>query len=353
MERVGRVGFITGQEDGSLAIERMILHVVGTDGFTPQPEMAVEQGAFFVERIRNAAVDGVHLFNKGSLTQKLVEEMAARKVPFESGGQGLADSFSRLHVGTSADGAFFVFQLATHDPATKLFSLIKYDYRLVLELVTGKGAQHLREVVQAFVKEPRAIQKSCLIRVRGGIADELVSAFDRMGRTPDLTDYFGRFLDVRRERSDDELSSALNEALRATLSEVQPHLPKRDVIAALEIGKDSLRGRAVVDDSAIREAVFVAAGSPDDEAIRNALDAATDRQLGRHRLGGVAFHANPAVLAKRPRRRIKTAEGVTVVYPGEEEGQSVHIRAEDGGSVITIRTKVELVENDTLADKSR
>jgi hypothetical protein len=96
------VSFITGEEDGSLAIGRMILHVVGSENvFVPQPEMPVEQAAFFLERIRNAAVDGVHNFNQASPTKRLVEEMADASVSFENGGQDLAQSFSRLHVGAS------------------------------------------------------------------------------------------------------------------------------------------------------------------------------------------------------------------------------------------------------------
>ena len=347
------VSFITGQEDAALAIERMILHVVGSTAFSAQPEMAIEQEVFFLERIRNAAIDGVHNFNATSPTKQTLEEMAVGLQTFERGGQTLAASFTRLHVEASTDGAFFVFQLGTHDPKTKLFSLIKYDYRLALELVNRDGAQHLREVVQAFVKEPRAIQKSCLIRVVNDVADDLVSAFDRMGKTPDLTDYFARFLDVRRERSDGELSSALNEALRATLSDVKAHLPNGDAVAALEIGKDSLRGRAVVDDSAIKEAVFVAAGMPEDPNIRATLDHAIDKHLARRRLNGVTFQPDRTILARRPKRRIKTAEGVTVVYPGEEEGHSVHLRPEDGGTVITIRTRARLVENETLPETAR
>lgn len=348
-----RVGFLTEEEAGSLVIQRMILHVVGKGGFVAQPEMAVEQAPFFLDRIKNAAIDGVHIFNKNSATKQLVEAIAAGPDTFENCGQRLARAFSQYHVGASTDGAFFVFQLGTHDPITQLFSLIKYDYRVVLELVNHTGTQHLREVVQAFVREPRAIQKSCMVRIRNGVADELVSAFDRMGRTPDLTDYFGRFLDVARERSDDELSKSLNEALRATLSAVQEYLPHRDVVAALDVGKESLRGRITVDETAIREAVFVAAGSPDDEVVRKVLDIAIDKQLGQRRLRGVEFRPNPEVLAKRPKRKIRTVEGVMVVFPGDEEGQSVRISSDDGGRVITIRTKAELVEDGTLAEGSR
>jgi hypothetical protein len=351
------LSFITEQEASSITIRRMILHVVGgEDGFEAQEEMQdFEHAPFFLERIRGAAVDGVYSFEDASETKRRLERMARGELAFKTGGQELARAFSKAHVEASRDGAFFVFELEVGLPDTVLYSLVKYDYRSAIEFTAKEGRQSLRAIVQAFVTERRAIQKSCFVRVVAGQAETLVSAFDRMGRAPDLTDYFRNFLDVKRSRSDHELSVDLNEMLRATLTACREFIPNRDVPAALEASKVSLRGREVIDESAIREAIYVGSGRPDDEATRVELDRSATREIKRRKLAGVEFRPALAVLAQRPRRQIKTIESVVLSYPGEEEGKSVRReRQPDGlGWIITIRTQRDFVEDATLAIKSR
>lgn len=349
------LSFLTDDEATSLTIRRMILHVVGgEEDFEAQAEQdEIEHKAFFLKRIKNAAIDGVHEFQPESDTKQRLEHVAMQQISFERAGQDLSRAFSLAHVGASAAGAFFVFELGVNHQDTSLYSMVKYDYRNVLELVSKAGRQSLRSIVQAFVTEGRAIQKSCLVRVRNGKAEPLVSAFDRMGTSPDLTDYFRKFLGVGRTRSDDELSANLNEMIRSALTTCKPMLPGRNVVAALDRTKESLRGRPIVDESAIREAIFVGCGSPKDQDSRDELNRATTSGLKRHRLTGVEFRPSPGVLAQRPRRQIKTAESVVLSYPGEEEGRSVRKEQQpDGGWIITIRTQRELVEDGTLPAKA-
>lgn len=349
------MSFLTDDEAMSLTVNRMILHVVGgDDDFEAQAEQGeIEHEQFFLERIRNAAVDGVHTFDATSDTKQRLERIARDEISFEDAGQELSRAFSQAHVGTSTAGAFFVFELGVPAQDTVLYSMVKYDYRNVLELVSKAGRQSLRSIVQAFVTERRAIQKSCLVRVRNGHAEPLVSAFDRMGNSPDLTDYFRKFLGVRRTRSDEELSRNLNELLRSTLTACKDILPGRNVVAALERTKESLRGRPIVDESAMRDAIFVGGGSPDSEDARAELERTTTRELKKHRLAGVEFRPSSGVLAQRPRRQIKTAESVILSYPGEEEGRSVRKEQQsDGGWIITIRTQRDLVEDGTLPAKA-
>ena len=356
LEERTALSFLTDEESAALSVRRMILHVVGTEGtFEAQEEQReIEHEPFFLDRIRNNAIDGVHSFEDESEAKLRLERIAQGELAFQTGGQELARVFSRAHVRTSVPGAFFLFELDVNAPGTTLYSMIKYDYQNALELVARDGRQSLRVIVQAFVTDRRAIQKSCLVRVVNGSAEPLVSAFDRMGRSPDLTDYFQSFLEVRRSRDDAELSAGLNELLRTTLSACREILPRRDVVAALDLSKESLRGRDLVDESAIREAIFVGSGSPADEHARTQLDRATTRALKHQRMTGVSFCPAPSVLARRPRRQIKTAESVVLSYPGEEEGRSVMRERQPSGAgwIITIRTQREFVEDATLAIKA-
>ena len=349
------MGFLSDLETSSLSIKQMILHVVGgKDPFVPQPLMdGLGHIDFFRARILDTAIDGVHRFEEKSETKALLGKIGAGALGFESGGQELSRRFSNDHVGSSRDGAFFVFELGTNNSDVTLFSMIKYDYAQAVELYAKDGKNALRQIVQAFVRERRAIQKSCLVRVINGVVQNQVSAIDRMGDAPDLTDYFQKFLEVVRDRDTNELSQRLNEVLRATLQNCKLLLPAQDVPAALAATKSHLRGRANVDDDAIREAIFVAADRSDDEA-RAELDKVLTRQLRDKKLAGVRFKPDPRTLARPARRKLRTVEGVTLEYPGEQEDRAVaRAPAADGGWTITIKTRQKLVEDVVLPDRIR
>ena len=350
------MSFLTEDELAGLVINRMILHVVGgEDEFEPQPEMdAGEHAEFFLARIQDTAVAAVHEFQEGSAAKTLLERMARDEVTFEAGAQALSDDFSGRHVAASRDGAFFVFELGVADPHVRIYSLIKYDYRQVVELYDRDGRSALRQIVQAFVKEKRAVQKSALVRVVNGVAEIAVSARDRMAEAPDLTDYFRAFLRVARERNNNELSLGVSSALRATFQHCREHLPDGGAPAAFRTAQEHLRNRQRIDEEAVREAVFIAAGRPADENVIAALDRAREREMRRNRLEGLEFAPDLAVFRAAPRRRMRTAEGVTIEFPGAEEDRTVTRMTElDGGVVITVRSRERLVEDDIIGPRTR
>ena len=349
------MSFLTDAETASLSINHMILHVVGgKEAFEPQPTMeGVGHIDFFLARIQDAAVSGVHRFEEKSSTRELLQQIASSSVGFEEGAQELSRRFSKDHVGSSRNGAFFVFELGTDDPNVFLYSLIKYDYAEAIELYAKKGRNALRQIVQAFVRQKRAIQKSCLVRVRDGVVENGVSAIDRMGDSPDLTDYFQKFLEVVRDRDTRELSERLSEVLRSTLQQCKAQLPNQDVPAALSATKDFLRGRESVDDEGIREALFMAAGRPAEDA-RAEIDKVLSKQLKDKKLTGVSFRPDPNTLRRAARRKIQTAEGVLLVYPGEQEDRAVTRQPNEGGGwTITIKTAEQLVQDGTVPEKTR
>ena len=349
------MSFLSDAEAASLRIEHMILHVVGGDGpFRPQPVLENVEGAgFFLARIMDSASDAVHQFSEPSLTKECIARIASGLESFETGAQNLSHRFSTLHVGASTDGAFFVFQLGTSEPSVKLYSLIKYDYREAVELTRRGGRNRLRQIVQAFVREKRAMQKSALIRVRGGLVEAAVSATDRMGSSPDLTEYFERFLEVSRHRDDVELSKRLNETLRHALEECKEILPDRDVVGALRRAKECLRGREAVSDDAVHEAILVASNPPS-ELERAQLERATRKFLRQNRLAGVTFRPDPAILRTSARRKVRTVEGVVLMYPGDQEDRAVTRQVGHNGAItITVRTNHPLEEDGTVTDQAR
>jgi hypothetical protein len=345
------LGYLSDAEIDSARVTRMILHLVGKRDaeFQPEPEIPVQEELFFRARILGEAGSAVHSFGPHSQVRPLLERMATGALGFEPGGQALAQLFWRDHVKQATSGAFFVFELRVADPDVVFYALIKYDYREAVELTQIDGRNVLRAIIQAFVKERKAIQKFCIARVRAGVADELVSAADRMEQAPDLTDYFERFLGVSRSRSTQELSARLNEVLRASLNELQDHLPGRDVGRAVAQAKLALQPLASVSNENLIDAVMHAAGRPDDEKVRATLERVVRRRLRAQNLDDVEFRPDARTLQLRPRRVVRTVEDVKLEYPDEELGRSVtRQEMSDGGFTFTIRTGKALVEDGTL-----
>lgn len=350
------MSFLTDEERQSLGINKMILHVVGGDEpFQAQSEMAtIEHPDFFLARLMDAAAASVHEFEVGSQVKRMLESIAAGSAAFEATSQELSRLFGTYHGNTSRDGAFFIFELRTHEPDVRIYALVKYDYRQAIERVDQGGTSALRQIIQAFIADRRAIQKSCFVRARSGVAEAAVSARDRMAPSPDITDYFRRFLSVIRNRSDVELNKTLNEALREVFSDCKSELPGEDVPGALAKAKDMLRNRQAIDDKAVLEAVLVAAGRPQDEKIKAKLEKATGRRLRLRKLEGLEFKPDPNILKKSARKRLRTAEGVTIEYPGELENGSVkRVDGPNGGLTITVTTHQKLLADELLPEKFR
>ena len=334
------MAFINEEEIASLRIENMILHVVGDDEFNPEPARAVEHTDFFIERIRNTDVSSVFEFHPDSHTKAQLERIAREDDSFEAGCQALAREFARFHPGSSRDGAFFIFELRTDDPDVRIYSLIKYDYQQVIEQQQADGANLLRLIVQAFVADKRAIQKSALIRVVDGTAEAAISAKDRMKQAPEIGDYFANYLHVVRTRADDQLNRKTIEAVSSALKELKDILPDRDVPLAFREAKAALNNRQRITEEAIEEAVLSAAGNPEDERTRAKIQSCVRRKVKSAKLEGLEFAPNRQLLSNPAIRRVRTTEGVLLFYPDRVGRANVdRVRTEEGGEVITITTR--------------
>lgn len=348
------MSYFQEDEGDFLKIEKMILHVVGVGDFEPQPQMdVVEQEEFFLDRIREIDASSLFTFDEDSQTKRTIGEVASGALSFEEGAQRLARDFSGRHSGASADGALFMLELSSNVDNSTLYSIFKYDYREAIERTAKDGQSHLRRIVEAFVADKRAVQKSCLIRVQDGVVTESVAAQDRMGRSPDLTDYFAAFLNVKRSRTDQELNRGLTDALRQILTDRRADLPNQDAAAALRSVKDALGQRQRIDNAAVLEAVLVAAGNPEEADIVSAFETSVSRKLRSAKLTGVEFAPDQQVLRRAARKRIQTVEGVTLEYPSDLEGVRVRTTTKpDGGRTITIDTA--RIEDETIIrDKPR
>ncbi|CAB4325007.1 nucleoid-associated protein [Brucella sp. 191011898] len=328
------MGFLSEQEAASLRLARMSLHIVGDESeFEPQPELAVDHDDFLLTVIREIAVDSVYQFEEVSTTRNTIESIASRTVDFQVGAQELARDFCRLHKAQAKDGAFFVFELGVDDENIKIYALVKYDYAQALELVHKEGATGLRKIVEAFIGSKNAIQKSAIVRIRDGKAESAISTRDRMGRpAPIVTDFFRKYLQVKRERDDDELTGDVKDVVKTALHDNREFLPKTHFAACVSQANAVLRNAPEINESVIQQAVWVGAGQPEAEEIVERFTKSVERLIRRKKLEGISFAPSRSVLPRSVKRTITTTEGVKIEYNTALEGQTVVIEDMGAGS---------------------
>lgn len=329
----------------------MILHVVGGAEFTPESIRQVEHEEFFIARILDTDADAIYSFRETSATKAQLEKISIGAEGFERGTQSLSAAFSRWHVNSSRDGALFIFELSADNVRTKLYSMIKYDYSEAIEQASAEDGGLLRRIVHAFVADKKAIQKSALVRVVDGVAETLVSARDRMKKAPEIVDYFANFLDVVRTMSDLELNNKVVSLLRETLTSCKADL-QESVPRAFSVAKAALAQRREINEDAIIDAVLLAAGNPVDEQVITRLQNATRRKIRSARIENLVFPSDRTILGRPPMRRVRTTEGVTVLYP-DDAGMTVTREPKaNGGELITIDTQA-ITEDKLVSDSAR
>ena len=343
------MSFFSDAESQQLTIQRMSLHIVGGgEEFVPRGELQVVHDQFLLGVLRSIASDAVHTFNEISTTRQSIERIATGDLAFPEGAQALAHQFHQLHDnGRTTEGAFFVFELTVENPEVRFYALVKYDYRAVLELTQDDGVATLREIVEALVNDKSAVQKAAIVRTNAGAAADELSTLDRMSRRkPDLTDYFQRYLEVKRSRSDEELTKeargVVTEALRASKDHHGQPIPQ-----GVARGIAVLRDAPTITEEVIRNAVWAGAGHPDDDAVRNEINRITQREISRRRLSECEFPTERRALPRAVKRRIKTVEGVSIEFDSDLEGRVVQMAHADGTTTITIETQ-EITQDDVV-----
>lgn len=168
-----------------------------------------------------------------------------------------------------------------------------------------------------------------------------MSTRDRMGRpAPVITDYFRQYLQVARQRSDEELTADVKEVVRSALSDNREFLPAGGLAACVSVANSVLRVAQEINEEVIRHSVWVGAGQPGDEQTKARLDISVDRLVRKKRLTGLAFAPAAGVLPRSVRRTVTTEEGVKLEYNTALEGQSVvEEKLPDGQTQFVVTTR--------------
>ena len=161
-----------------------------------------------------------------------------------------------------------------------------------------------------------------------------------MGRpAPILTDFFRDYLQVTRDRNDEELTSDVKDVVRTALTDNREFLPTGGVATCVSRANNVLRNAREINEEVIKHAVWVGAGQPAKDEDKARFDNSVDRLVRKKKLTGIAFTPAVSVLPRNVKRTITTEEGVKLVYNTALEGQAVVIESlRDGRTRFVVTT---------------
>lgn len=320
---------LTEAEIEALRITDFIFHVVHHGRPDPILLEAVPLGpfeAFFLARISETLKGNRYAFEDGSATRGSLALVAEDPGRFVAVSQDLA---RRLH--TEDDrikrGVLIVMTLSAGE--RQFHSLIKYDHEKVVAFDVQNATAVLHDVVNSFTESPNALQKSALIELTAGGGD--LAIIDR-NRRVGISAFFERFLGVRRQHTEAELTKGVLDATLKTVQQHQLELPPEITSRVKPKLAEIAERRGAFDADRFFGDFFGAHGTPE---IRKSFDG----ELQRRNVVGEAFEYDRASLPTGGPKRFVTNEGIRLVVP---EAAAATIRQDtgaDGWTTVTIRTR--------------
>lgn len=335
------MAFLTDDEKAALQIRRMIFHVVGKTLEEPilLEEIAPPQHTdFFADRVRSALKGNLFEFRPRSDAERMLREISGNADAFTEQSQALAMEFQDQHSKVTSAGVFFVFELGVGRGAP-VYALIKYDNEDVVRYILRNGDEpqvpRLERFQETFVRKPEAMQKIALVRLGAGAGGRLMVR-DR-SNTAHISDYFERFLKVRRVNSPDEMSGKLVEAFKATFKEHRAGLPEEIQRSGVNRIYEVMRQGHRFDPEAFEPILTAIFGQvPEDAPLRRTLT----RNLKQHGVSEETFDINPERVQKPRRRRLETDEGTQILYD-EDHRPSVRPRPDGRTEIVIVTTGVK------------
>lgn len=332
--------FLTPEEMQALHVEDLIFHVVGKD----ESEMVlmdeviatgteVEHIPWFLERLRSTNGGNVFDFVQPSLVLNALTAIQSDPRTFVAQSRELATAFQGMHTGATARGVFLLLRLSAK--GQPLHALIKYDHEEVLSYLTaeagGKRSAQMSRMLNTFVKDPTALQKSCMIRLttEGGE----MAVLDRSQRR-DISQYFRGFLGVRRRHTQESLTRRVVEAAKAAVTR---HLGELGPEVAVNINQRIYEAVQATQGFNPEDSVpfLTAVVGPVPEGRK--LPHSFKRELEKARVDHEAFDFDKLAVQRPRRRRILTQEGISISY-NAQDADLIGQEERDGRTVITINS---------------
>jgi hypothetical protein len=308
---------LSDEQLASLRITRFIFHVVHHGESEPIffEELQVgEFEGFFLERVRSVLKGTPFEFNPQSEVctqlQNIVEEPSlfieqSRQLAVNFHSHGLDDKRIKK-------GVMILMELKTFEK--DLYSIIKYEHDQVLRYHNDGAQVVLENVTDTFTRSPDAMQKAAVVDMSE--ENPVVMVLDRNVRAG-ISGFFQGFLNVRRKKSEKELTETLLSVVKNTSNKHLDELPPEFTKDVHERTGEFLREKESFDNEEFFDQVF---GPYANDSIRN-----TYRNcLKKEDIENDQFYLDKEAGSAPRKRKIRTAEGVTI-YIDERASSTVQI----------------------------
>ncbi|MFP4681254.1 MAG: nucleoid-associated protein [Chitinispirillaceae bacterium] len=313
----------------SLRITRFIFHVVHHG--EPEPfffeELDIgEFEGFFLERVKSILKGTPYEFNPSAQVWEHLDAVINEPVEFVDRSRQLAVNFHAhgLDDKRIKKGVMILAELKTL--GKELFAIIKYEHDQVLKYRNDGKNVVLENVYDTFTRSPDAMQKAALVDMSE--ESPVVMVVDRHVRDG-ISGFFQGFLNVRRKKSQKELTDSLWSVVKNTSKEHLEELPPDFAHEVKQRTGDFLQNRENFDDDQFFDEVF---GPYANDQVRNTYKSC----LQKADMENEQFCLDREAASVPRKRKIKTAEGVTI-YFNEKSASSVQISyGQDGEKDVII-----------------
>lgn len=324
-------GVLTSGDKQRIKISHFIFHIIITDEDIPhyldEVVMTDEQQKFFKDRLIDSSTGTQYLFlekDKSDLVRSIKEIINNPEEKFIEKSRELASNFVRFHKKTMSDGVYIISLIKLYDN-TPLLYLVKMDQKKVLRYKvestdTGKRAI-LEEIINTFVEDKNAIQKSAIIDI-GEYYQWDVLAFDRSkDGGKGITDYFRNYLGVIEREDASVLTRKAVNAVRQWATIYSEDLDE-DPSIFKERAIQYLKTHDTFDSEEFMNMVVY----EEDYEKKSLMLKSLREYLSEEGIFGQVFSPKPESLSKADQKNIReTAEGVRLEWLGSAKSKGIKV----------------------------
>ncbi|EPM51232.1 nucleoid-associated protein [Pseudomonas syringae] len=302
-------------------VERVIFHIIGPDLKAPTILTEVEDPSvhseFFISRLIETSQGTSYNFNPASGVHTQIQQALDSPHAFVDCSQILAERFQKLYESDKRliPGVLMLLQIKSDDE--RYAAIIKYDDIKVISYKThqtedGKTKPILNLILNTFVQDKKALQKSALIKISG--ATGKLICIDRSEKNGDITEKFKAFLDVSREFTHETLTDRLLTAILNTAKSNKDIVSPAIISSLKTTAKEAISSIKVFNPEHPENLLAAMFGElHSDEKILSSFT----KELKKQKIG-TSIIKIPENHYPKPTKKIKeTYEGVKVIYTQE------------------------------------
>jgi len=337
--------------DKSSKVERIIFHIIGPDLKTPQILTEVDDPSahsdFFVARLIETSKGTKYNFNPASGVMDQIKNALNSNSAFVDRSQILAERFQALYESDKRliPGVLMLLQIT--NGIEKYAAIIKYDDIKVISYKTlktadGKTKPILDHILNTFVQDKKALQKSALIKINGELGSLI--CIDRSGKNGDVTEKFKSFLDVSRKFTHEMLTERLLTALIDTVKNNKDIIPNSITSTIKSSAKEAISSIQTFNPSNPTTLLAALLGDlHSDERVVSAFA----KELKKQKISSEIVKIPKNFFPKVQRKIKETYEGVRVIYTEDHvKNKAIDFKDIDGQKKILISTLQYVIDDD-------